>query len=65
MAARSRNLETLNIEEIHVVVENRSCFLCYHRDKDTTEEPCTTCVCTYKHTFFTPITAPVVIMKED
>ena len=64
-AARSRNLGTLNVEEISAVVENKSCCLCYHREKDATEVPCTSCVCSYEHTFFTPITAPVVIIKEE
>lgn len=63
-AARSRNLVTLNVEEISAVVENKNCCLCYHREKDTTEAPCTACVCSYEKEFFTPITAPVVIIKE-
>jgi len=43
-AARSRNLETLAVEEIRAVVENSSCCLCYHRGKDTSAAPCTACI---------------------
>ena len=64
-AARSRNLDTLNAEEIHAVVENKSCCLCYHRERDMYAVPCTACVCSYEKEFFTPITAPVVIIKEE
>ena len=64
-AARSRNLETLATEEIHAVVENKSCCLCYHRERDIDKAPCTACCTSYEHMFFTPITAPVVIIKEE
>ena len=64
-AARSRNLETITAEEVRAVVENSSCCLCCHREKDTSAAPCTACCTSYEHTFFTPITAPVVIIKEE
>lgn len=64
-AARNRNLENVTSEEITAVVANSQCALCYHREMDIESTPCWGCVNGYRKEFFTPITAPVVILKES